>query len=106
MKTHIWISYDLGLKGDYENLYIWLDSHGARECGDSVAFLGYEYEKNIITEVKKDLSSKVKFGEKDRIYLIYKKAETEKWIGRFIIGGRKHSSMGRICCKICCGCCG
>ena len=36
MKTStIWISYDLGVRGDYEGLYAWLDSHGAKECGDT-----------------------------------------------------------------------
>lgn len=27
----IWISYDLGVQGDYEGLYGWLDTHKARE---------------------------------------------------------------------------
>jgi len=89
MKAIIWISYDLGIKGDYETLYIWLDSHGARECGDSVAYLSYEYEKDIVSEIKTDLRSKIKIGEKDRIYLIYKKPKTQSWIGMFIFGGRK-----------------
>lgn len=35
MKQLIWISYDLGVSGDYENLYAWLDDHGAKECGQS-----------------------------------------------------------------------
>ena len=32
-RSTIWISYDLGVRGDYENLYSWLDTHGAKECG-------------------------------------------------------------------------
>ena len=31
----VWISYDLGIRGDYEGLYAWLDSHRAKECGDA-----------------------------------------------------------------------
>ena len=30
----IWLSYDLGVDGDYENLYAWLDHKEAKECGD------------------------------------------------------------------------
>jgi hypothetical protein len=29
-----WISFDLGLQGDYEPLYEWLDRHEALECGE------------------------------------------------------------------------
>lgn len=32
----IWISYDLGVGGDYEGLYAWLDNNEATECGDSL----------------------------------------------------------------------
>ena len=38
MEKAIWLSYDLGIQGDYESLYQWLDSQGAIERGDSVAF--------------------------------------------------------------------
>jgi hypothetical protein len=37
MHTVMWMSYDLGVKGDYEGLYAWLDDHEAKECGNSVA---------------------------------------------------------------------
>ena len=43
MNKALWLSYDLGVKGDYEGLYAWLDDHNAEECGNSVAFLHYEY---------------------------------------------------------------
>ena len=45
MGKFIWLSYDLGIRGDYESLYSWLDDHEAKECGDSVAFLSFLYEK-------------------------------------------------------------
>jgi len=42
MGTRVWLSYDLNIKGDYENLYIWLDAHKAKECGDSMATFFWE----------------------------------------------------------------
>ncbi len=50
MKKTIWLSYDLGVKGDYEGLYAWLDDHGAIECGESVAFFNFEIknEENLV----------------------------------------------------------
>jgi len=42
MKKAVWISYDLGIKGDYQGLYSWLDDHDAIECGNSVAFIQFE----------------------------------------------------------------
>lgn len=35
--TRYWLSFDLGLQGDYESLYAWLDSVNAKECGGNVA---------------------------------------------------------------------
>jgi len=31
-----WLSFDLGLRGNYELLYAWLDAMEAKECGDNV----------------------------------------------------------------------
>ncbi len=33
MRRAIWISYDFGVRGDYEGFYTWLDLHDAIECG-------------------------------------------------------------------------
>jgi hypothetical protein len=38
MKSAIWLTFDLGVRGDYETLYTWLDQRLAKECGDNVAF--------------------------------------------------------------------
>ncbi len=89
MKKGIWISYDLGVKGDYPSLYQWLDLNKASECGNSVAFLKYEYKADLIIELKKDLESKVNFINGDRLYVIYKNEEDQKILGSFIRGGRK-----------------
>jgi hypothetical protein len=32
-----WLSFDLGLRGNYDSLYEWLDAHSASESGDSLA---------------------------------------------------------------------
>ena len=28
----IWLSFDLGISGDYEGMYAWLDDKNAQEC--------------------------------------------------------------------------
>lgn len=43
-KQSVWLSYDLGVDGDYEALYYWLDAHEGRECGDSMAYVVYGYK--------------------------------------------------------------
>ena len=47
MKIRVWLSYDLGIKGDYESLYSWLDKQKALECGDSIATFFWEDVENI-----------------------------------------------------------
>ncbi len=87
-KTKIWISYDLGINGDYQSLYSWLDNHKAEECGDSVAILkDYEFKGDLKDYVTKDIKNHVNLKKTDRVYLIC----TKPIIARFIIGGRKRS---------------
>ena len=86
-KDIIWVSYDLGVQGDYEGLYAWLDSQHAKECGDSLAFIEYHYTKDLVSELKKELLKSFKTDKKTRIYTI--RQEGEKLKGRFILGGRK-----------------
>ncbi len=89
----IWMSYDLGVRGDYPGLYRWLDSKKAKECGNSVAFFNYEFETNPLDELKEDLEKNVDFKSGDRVYIIIdilldKEVRTG---GKFIIGNRKAS---------------
>ena len=72
MKDAVWISYDLGVKGDYENLYEWLDRHKAEECGDSMAYFTYDHpNQDIAQDMKEDILGCVNINEKkNRIYLI------------------------------------
>jgi hypothetical protein len=91
MEQLIWLSYDLGVDGDYNGLYTWLDSNKARECGDSIAaIMNYQYESDISTELLKDLKESVKLRKSDRIYLIYKK-DGGDYKGKFLYGHRKRS---------------
>ncbi len=86
-----WISYDLGLKGDYSGLYTWLDSVKAKECGDSIAFFTFEGKGNYIEDIKEDLMKYAKLGKSDRVYLIYHDNKTGKLKGNFLFGGRKRA---------------
>jgi hypothetical protein len=90
MKKSVWLSYDLGVKGDYTSLYQWLDSNNAIECGDSVAYLTYEWSKadgGLSDVIQNEISRNVKVKKFDRIYMIWKEDGNIK--GRFIFGYRK-----------------
>ncbi len=87
MKMAIWLSYDLGIDGDYMNLFHWLDSKEAKECVGNFSFFYYEYEKNILDEIKRDLSAAMNLRLQDRIYIV--RVENGKSIGSFIKGQRK-----------------
>lgn len=84
MKNRCRLSFDLGLRGNFEDLYEWLDSIGAKECGDSVATFVTEKNREQITE---ELSTLL--GEKARVYIIGKL--DGKAGGRFIFGKRKRA---------------
>ena len=92
MNKTIWLSYDLGVKGDYSSLYSWLDNHNAVECGDNVAVFKYDApdEESLPDKLKNDLASNVTFGKSDRIYIIWKNKQGLNK-GRFIVGKRKAS---------------
>jgi hypothetical protein len=89
MKSTIWISYDLGVRGDYESLYSWLDAHGAKECGDSVAVLTYEYTGSLTDKLKGELKKAFTIDKRTRVYAVYREQATNKNKGSFIFGGRR-----------------
>lgn len=89
MKSPVWLSFDLGVQGDYESLYQWLDEHDAKECGDSLAFFSYEYEDSLLDELLEEIKSAVELTAKSRIYVIREVEGTYK--GRFIYGKRKNA---------------
>jgi hypothetical protein len=70
LRQRVWLSYDLGVQGDYEALYQWLDAHAAVECGDSVASLEYDYPDNLPQNLRADLMGHVQFSPRARVYVI------------------------------------
>lgn len=86
----IWLSYDLGVDGDYEALYLWLDNHEAVECGDSVAFFKFQAKGDLLVDLRKQIKRAVQLRPKDRVYVIYPKGDGN-YKGRFLFGTRKHS---------------
>jgi hypothetical protein len=99
-KITIWLTYDLGVGGDFQGLYSWLDDKEAKECGNNNAFFEYSYPSNIATNMdllkylKKDLDErKISFTAGNRIYIIFKSIEANNGapVGGWIIGRRKAS---------------
>jgi len=88
MKSFIWMSFDLGVRGDFEGMYGFLDAHNAKECGDSVGVFWYEYKKDLIGDLKKDLQASMSLDRRSRVYVVYQSSKG-KHIGKFIIGKRK-----------------
>jgi hypothetical protein len=87
-KNILWIVFDLGVQGDYEGLYRWLDAHDAQECGDNVAFLKeYEHPGDLRDSLKRDLEGSIEINPKTRIYII--REDSGKLKGKFIFGSRK-----------------
>ena len=64
MKKAIWISYDLGIGGDYDGLYRWLANHSAVECGDGLAFFNYQAKSSdkILEELKAEIEAGVRIN--------------------------------------------
>lgn len=81
-KKRYWLSFDLGLRGAYEELYVWLDNMDAHECGDNLATF---FSDKTPTEMRKELAKFL--GKNSRIYLIGRFGG--KLRGGFFLGGRK-----------------
>jgi len=91
-KKVVWISYDLGLQGDYSGLYSWIDQNKGKECGDSLALIEIEGISDDIPKIiESQLDANVKLTKRDRIYIIYRDDASDKVKGKFIFGGRKRS---------------
>ncbi len=88
VKTY-WLSYDLGVGGDYKALYQWLDNQGAKLCGDSVAFFKYKYDEaeDPDEKLKAELLSHVQLKGGNKLYIIRINGKKEP-IGSFIYGKR------------------
>jgi hypothetical protein len=89
-KKLVWLSFDLGVKGDYDGLYAWLDSKGAKECGLALAVFTFVYEKELLSEIFHEIKGSVKLRQKtDRLYLIYLDTAANKMRGTYLFGKRK-----------------
>jgi hypothetical protein len=92
IKKRVWISYDLGIVGDYESLYWWLDEQNAKECGLNVATFELEVaEENLVSYLQENISKQVKIEKNNRLYLIYLQTSTGKMKGEFLFGSRKRA---------------
>jgi hypothetical protein len=89
MEKAVWISYDLGIKGDYDGLFRWIDSHNGKECVNNMAFITFTSQSDLLSELKSDLESSIEIKSSDRIYVVYKDAATGRMKGKFLIGNRK-----------------
>lgn len=94
-KKRIWISFDLGVTGDYDRLYEWLDEHNAVECGNGFATLEYEFKNytseynDLFTELRNDLAQYVEDTSKTRIYVLTVAKDLNTAGGTFIFGKRR-----------------
>ena len=87
MTKRVWLSYDLGINGDFESIYTWLADHDARECGDSLATFMFEYKSDLPGELRRQLEQSVTLRPRNRLYVIW---EDERGMhGRFMAGKRK-----------------
>lgn len=85
-----WMSYDLGVGGDYQHLYQWLDDKDAKPCGDSVAFFYFKYNTdNPDKELLEAIQKIVKLESGNIIYVVRKKEDEAAYYGSFLFGKRK-----------------
>lgn len=92
IEKHIVLNFDLGLRGDYNSLYIWLDNKNAIECGKATAAFGMNFSEDkfetIFSELKEVLEKEIKIEKNDRIYMVVNDG-TCRMQGAFLFGGRK-----------------
>ncbi|MBV9946261.1 MAG: hypothetical protein JOZ69_05385 [Myxococcales bacterium] len=86
-KAKVWLSYDLGVTGDYDTLYAWLDEREAKECGDNLAVFDYEYVSDLLRELTADLEGSIMLAGRGRMYAIY--GDEKGGHGKFIFGKRR-----------------
>ncbi|MEW6348079.1 MAG: hypothetical protein AB1646_03400 [Thermodesulfobacteriota bacterium] len=68
-------------------MYAWLDNRRAHACGENLAFVRYEFEKNLFDELKADISTHVELAPKDSSYVVFKD-EAGNQLGKFVVGKR------------------
>ena len=92
IEKHIVLNYDLGLRGDYTNLFAFLDDMKAVDCGNCNAAFAMNFSQDlfdiIYDELSHIISGRVNLETTDRIYMIVTDA-TGSMKGRFISGSRR-----------------
>jgi hypothetical protein len=84
------MTFDLGVRGDYEGMYAFLDAHEAKECGDSAAYFDYEFSDNLIGDLMDEIKQCVALDKRSRVYVVFPiPGEKGGYKGRFIFGRRK-----------------
>ncbi|MDR2691003.1 MAG: hypothetical protein LBB73_01685 [Dysgonamonadaceae bacterium] len=66
-KIAIWLTYDLGVVGDFQGLYSWLNDMEAIECGNNNAYFKYSFSDTITSDAQ--LSNALK-TELEKKYLL------------------------------------
>ncbi len=100
MKKTFWLTFDFGIKADYEGLYRWLDENNAEERGYGTAYLkNFKLPKLKSKTVKTDIEFKalmkgileenVDLNKSDRIYIMWRGFNDQKMKGSFLFGGKK-----------------
>ena len=87
----VWLSYDLGLKGDYPGLYAFLDAQEARECGEGLAFFKRKTEEDMAESIRQELNKYMKAAATDRVYIVFLDEKNGKLKGKFLFGKRKRA---------------
>lgn len=88
------LNFDLGIRGDYDNLYIFLDKNNAIDCGNSNCVFQYKFSGSDLNyddkfnQILDSINKVVTFSKNDRIYVIVHNEEGNPK-GKFIIGQRK-----------------
>jgi hypothetical protein len=83
--TLYWVSFDLGLMGDYSHFYKWLDELNAEECGSGTAAIVSTMSLDeMIAEIREALREK----PRARAYLLSKLPDG-RFGGKFVVGGRR-----------------
>ena len=88
------LNFGLGIRGDYDNLYTFLDKNKAIDCGNSNCVFEYHFRgsdlayEDKFTQLLEDIEKSVNFGKNDRIYVVVHNDEGNPK-GKFIVGQRK-----------------
>ena len=97
MKSRIWLSYDLGLHGDFPGLYRFLDNQDAQEIGHSSATFMFETqaedEEGFLRALETKIKEVMEVDKNTRLYVVCASKDQNGAItrvyGKFLNGRRK-----------------